>query len=106
MLRFPKNRWAIILALAALAALGTMRGALADDPTRSDSGDPPQPPLGGGGDPDVPDGKTSTTAWNSTPQKRYIIEGRHAGDVSALRSDGLWRLIMILKGMRLFVFRF
>jgi len=102
MSRFPKNRWALILALSAFAALGTMRVAKAElDPTGTG---PPDPQAGG--DPDVPDGRTNTTAKGAYPLKRWASEERHAGDVSALRTDGLWRLILILKGLRLFTFRF
>src|SRR5262249_13998475 len=100
MLRFPKYRWTLILALAALAALGTTRGAVAGSGDPNHYGDPEPPlPNPGAGDPDVPNGKSSTTAWNGY-QKRWTIENRRVGDARALRGDGVWRLILILRGVR------
>ena len=103
MQRFPKNRWALILTLSAFVALGSLRAAIAEeDPTGSVG--PFEPNAGG--DPDVPDGRSNTTSKNGYPLKRWAADERHAGDMSAHRSDGVWRLIMVLKGLRLFVFRF
>jgi len=102
MLRFPRNRWALILTISAFAAFCTLRGAMAEeDPTQYGA---PEPSAGG--DPDVPDGRTNTTTTSGMPLKRWTAEERHAGDVGALRADGMWRLIMILKGLRLYWFRF
>ncbi len=103
MLRFPKNRWTLILVIAALAALFAVGGSSAAPGTlRTGDPDPGQTPQAGG-DPDVPDGKT---AWNKPLSYHGMIEGGRVGDAYTLRSDGMWRLIMILKGLRLYWFRF
>ncbi len=106
MLRFLKNRWTLILALMVSAVLSTHRLAVADNNPPSQYGDPePLPP--GEGDPDIPDGKTTAPAYNGTsPQKRLTLDQRLVGDDRVIRSDGVWRLILILKGLRAFWFRF
>ena len=108
MMRFPKSRWTLILALWALASGYAVRTASAayEDGCPLRVGDPDPNPISdpsAGGDPDQPDGKT---AWSKTLTGRGALEGPHAGDVWTLRSDGMWRLILILKGLRLYWFRF
>jgi hypothetical protein len=102
MLRFPKNRWALILlAFFAFSVLSGLRAVRAEvDPVGY------TPPDQQGGDPDVPDGKNPNVAKNGVPVKRWVLEEHRVGDMAATRTDGVWRLIMILKGLRLFVFRF
>lgn len=104
--RIPKNRWTLILAVSLVAALCSVRGSSASvggTPLRN--GDPdPIPTPQAGGDPDVPDGHTG---WNKAPAPYHgMLEGQHAGDMWTLRPDGMWRLIMILRGLRYYWFRF
>lgn len=106
MLRFPKSRWTLILTLSVLAAAFAVRGSSATaigTPMRNDTPDPYTNPQAGG-DPDVPDGHT---AWNKVPTTYHgILEGQHRGDMWTLRTDGMWRLIMVLRGLRLYWLHF
>jgi hypothetical protein len=105
MLRFLKNRWTLILALCISMACGSYRWSAADGDLPVDGGGDPAPTVGG--DPDVPGGSGMPVASRGTmPPKRLIIQKRAVGDAHAQRSDVMWRLILILKGLRTYWFRF
>ena len=103
--RFPKNRWTLILTLSIVAVLASPRGSLAVNGTPLRTGDPdPIPTPQAGGDPDIPDGHTS---WNKVPMTYHgMLEGPRTGDIGNLRAGGMWRLIMILRGLRFYWLHF
>lgn len=109
MLRFVKNRWTFILALTAVLALGFSHPVGAVD--QGSTGTDPQPIPGGGsgntGDPDVPTGSGFAYAGKGgSLRSGKIGYGRAVGDSPAVHSATVWRILLILRGVKAWYFRY
>lgn len=109
MLRFVKNRWTFILTLVAVLALGFSHpvGAVEQGNTGTD----PQPNPGGSGgntgDPDVPTGSGYAMAGKGGALRSGKIGyGRAVGDSPAVHSVTVWRVLLILRGVKAWYFRY
>ena len=102
--RFVRNRWwTFILALSiALASTATLtRSAGANDPLlgSDDGGD-----LPGAGDPTSSSGpgRVSPNPWTG----RLGLPVLHVGDGTVTGSVWMWRLLVVVQGLRSYYFRF
>lgn len=107
MLRFSMNRWwtlilALNLSIACIASQSVP--ARADGPGEiTDTGVPgPQ-----NGDPDMPTGPTKTRAGRGALQSDgRLVSVRSAGDGATTIRVAMWRLSVMVKGLRGFYFHF
>jgi hypothetical protein len=112
MVRFVSNRrWTFILALCAgltwcsLAHHPAIAGG--DDKSGSVIGEPTDPGLPGGGDPDVPTGPGKNGRGGKLQRGGVINLGApNAGDGRASSSVWMMRLRIVLQSLRGFYFRF
>ncbi|MBI5709875.1 MAG: hypothetical protein HZC42_06160 [Candidatus Eisenbacteria bacterium] len=116
MVRFSRNRWwTLILAFClcsacAFASARLVSAGAIGDPTQT--GDPTMP--NGSGDPDVPDGAGKNGGrtvsrgglqGGALPASR-TQEARPVGDGAVSQNVMMWRLQLVLQGLRSFYIRF
>ena len=112
MTRFILNRrWTCILALGVILVYCPVahRPVLAgEDPGTGQVNDPDQGPGGGNGsgDPDVPIGPAKTGKSGRLSRNGTGPGTRAAGDGSVSRSVWVWRLRVVMLGLRSFYIRF
>jgi hypothetical protein len=104
------RRWTFILALGVCLVASTFaqRPAVAQTfPDISQYEDPGRD-FGGrnNGDPDVPFAPAKSTSAGKLTRAKADIETRTAGDGRFSRSVPMWRLRVVLQGLRSFYFRF
>jgi hypothetical protein len=110
--RFVVNRrWTLILALGVSLFLGSLahRPVVAGDyPGTGIVGAPAEPPGGqdGSGDPDVPIGPCKGAKAGKLSRGGTDLGPRAAGDGRVARSVLVWRLRVVLQGLRGFYLRF
>lgn len=109
MARFTTNRqMPLVLALIASFAFVPVHGGSAFADGREYGIDPNDPgtPAGGIGDPDEPiPGKTSVSR-GSQVRGATTLQARPAGDGRAMSGVGVWRLRVVLLGLRAYILRF
>jgi hypothetical protein len=110
MAQWIKNRQtALVLALVATLFMSPMLTGPGFAGGRGGSGqpDPDQPPGDGKGDPDVPTGPARVSS--SGAQRVFVTPSREArtvGDGRVPNGEWMWRLRIVLKGLKVYTFRF
>jgi hypothetical protein len=110
--RFNSNRrWTFVLALGVSLLLSSFylpRASASGDPGSGMITDPGEPPPGssGSGDPDVPIGPSKTARSGRLSRGNTELGTRSAGDERFARGVSMWRLRVVLQGLRSFYFRF
>jgi len=113
MLRFRVNRyWTLILALClASASFLHVKSARADgsEPGTTETSDPNIPGGSSTGDPDMPDGPGRTNRIRNGAQRQSGISntGMHSvGDGMSSGSAVMWKVRVVMLGLRKFYLRF